>query len=244
MTEGWKRGLERWPGSLPIIRVNGQKAALVLIDMQNYYLHQNGHFRQLLERDFPDMHAYFMGRMTRQVIPNQRRLLRFFRDRQLKVVHVRVGALLPDGSDQFLRRARRDQARKASFENGSLLTRGTFQHRIIDALQPQPNELVFDKNSVSAFNSTPIDQILRNFNSEFLVIAGILTNNCVESTARDAADRGYNVVVVEDACATFEEEVHQATLRTFARSFGKVAATDEVLETLSRSLAEQRAFDW
>ncbi len=244
MREGWKRGLERWPGSLPIIRVNGQKAALILIDMQNYYLHENGHFRKLLERDFPDMHAYFMGRVTQHVIPNQLKLLHFFRERQLKVIHVRVGSLLPDGSDQFLRRARRDQARKANFRNGELLTRGTFQHQIIDVLQPMPNELVFDKNSVSAFNSTPIDQILRNFNSEFLVTAGILTNNCVESTARDAADRGYNVVLAEDACATFDDEAHQATLRTFARAFGKVASTDEVLEMLTRSLLSQEEFDW
>ena len=104
----------------------------------------------------------------------------------------------------------------------------------MDIVKPNPGELVINKNSNGAFNSTPIDQILRNMGIDTLVIAGVVTNACVETTARDAADRGYNCILVEDGCASYEEISHEMTLRSFARLFGKVMNTDDVISLLER----------
>ena len=92
--------------------------------------------------------------------------------------------------------------------------------------------LVIDKNASSPFNGTGIDQLLRNLGIETLVMTGMATDMCVETTARDAADRGYNVIVVEDAVATFFPQHHHAALSALARVYTQVWRTDRVLDTL------------
>ena len=104
---------------------------------------------------------------------------------------------------------------------------------MIAALAPVAGELVLDKNTSSAFNSTGLEWLLRNMDVETLVIAGMATDMCVETTARDAADRGFNVIVVEDATATFFEHHHRAALSGFARVFGQVWETERVLSALT-----------
>ena len=91
---------------------------------------------------------------------------------------------------------------------------------------------MIDKNTSSAFNSTGIDSLLRNMGVETLVLAGMATDMCVETTARDAADRGFNVIVAEDATATFFEHHHRAALSGFARVFGQVWESSDVLAAL------------
>ena len=83
--------------------------------------------------------------------------------------------------------------------------------------------------AVGAFASTGIDSLLRGMGVDHLAITGISTNMCVESTAREAADRGYRVTLVEDACATTHRDLHDATMRNFSRLFGRVRITADVL---------------
>lgn len=244
MSQDWRHQLTQWPGSLPTIEVNVEKAGLVLIDMQNYYIHEMGLFRKVLKDDYPEMETYFMGNMVERVIPAQKQLLRFFREKQLPVFHVRVGALLPGGKDQFKRRALRDKRRSQSVGQEQALVKGSFQHKVITELQPLENEFIIDKNSAGAFNSTAIDQFLRNTETDFLVIGGILTNNCVEATARDAADRGYNVVLMEDGCGTLNDEAHFATYKTFARSYGKVETTEKIMRKMQESFNSSKVLSW
>ena len=132
------------------------------------------------------------------------------------------------------RRRRRDVDALAATDVPALWHRGTFEHELIEQLQPRPDELVVDKNTSSAFNSTGIEWLLRNMGIETLVVVGMATDMCVETTARDAADRGFDVVVVEDATATFFEHHHRAALSGFARVFGQVWQTDEVIAALLR----------
>ncbi|MCP8615915.1 cysteine hydrolase family protein [Salirhabdus salicampi] len=238
----WKHDVDQWPGSLPTLEVNRDRAALLLIDMQNYYIHETGLFRKILKEQFPGMERYFMRNIVENVIPAQKRLLTYFRDENLPIFHVRVGPLLPNGKDQFKRRALRDARRSGMVGEEQALVKGNFQHSVIDELAPLENEFVLDKNSSGAFNSTAIDQLLRNVGAEFLVIGGILTNNCVETTARDAADRGYNVALVEDGCATLNEETQFATYKTFARTYGKVAQSNEIITNLEKSA--ENIFYW
>ena len=130
------------------------------------------------------------------------------------------------------RRQQRDQDSIQSTDRPTLWSRGSFEHEILEELVPRDNELVIDKNASSAFNGTGIDQLLRNLNLETLVIAGMATDMCVETTARDAADRGYNVIVVEDAVATFFPDHNRAALSALARVYAKVWSTDRVLSEL------------
>ena len=108
---------------------------------------------------------------------------------------------------------------------------------MIDDLAPRGGELVIDKNTSSAFNSTGIEWLLRNKGIETLIFGGMATDMCVEATARDAADRGFNAVIAEDAAATFFERHHRAALSGFARVFGQVRSTEAILAALAAGTA-------
>ena len=86
---------------------------------------------------------------------------------------------------------------------------------------------------MGAFASTGLDHLLRTLDREHLFMTGVSTNMCVETTAREAADRGYDVTLVEDACATTHKELHESTLQNFGRFFGTVSLTEDVVHTLS-----------
>jgi ureidoacrylate peracid hydrolase len=95
---------------------------------------------------------------------------------------------------------------------------------------PRENELVLTKHRYSAFKDTELDALLRAQRVENLILAGITSNVCVESTARDAYMIDYHVVFLSDASATYQVEAHEATLANIRRAFGIVASTDEVTE--------------
>jgi len=107
--------------------------------------------------------------------------------------------------------------------------------QIDDSLAPLPGELVLNKTSSGTLNSTMLDQTLRNMGIESLVISGVTTDVCVETTARDAADRGFQVLIVEDACTAFSPDLHRAALQAFSLAFGRVRKTEEVVKLLSES---------
>ena len=169
-------------------------------------------------------------RRTIPTVPNTRRLLHAFRRRDLEVVFTRHGALLPDGRDLVLRRRRRDHDALRRTDRPTLWAKGSFEHEIVAELAPLQHEMIVDKNASSPFNGSGIDQLLRNLGINALVIAGMATDMCVETTARDAADRGYDVIVVEDAVATFDPGHHCAALSALARVYTQVWSTDRVLD--------------
>jgi biuret amidohydrolase len=221
-----------WHFPWPAFEVDWQRAALVLIDLQNYGCNPAAGLGPMLTERFPEIARYYLPRVTETVVPNARRLLDGFRAAGRAVVYTRHGPLLADGSDMAERRRRRDTDALATTGTPALWHRGTFEHEVVEALAPAAGELVIDKNTSSALNSTGIEGLLRNMGVETLVLAGMATDMCVETTARDAADRGLNVIVVEDATATFFEHHHRAALSGFARVFGQVWDTRQVLAAL------------
>jgi nicotinamidase-related amidase len=88
---------------------------------------------------------------------------------------------------------------------------------------------------MDVFTSTRLAEELRVGGIETLVITGVLTDACVESSARHAAERGFQVIVVDDACAAWEEAFHAASLRSRSRYFARIASTGEVLEGIERA---------
>jgi nicotinamidase-related amidase len=224
-----------WHMPWPSFAIDWKRAGLVVIDMQNYGCNPEVGIGQMLALRFPGIADYYLPRLSKTAIPNARRLLDAFRRRSLQVVYTRHGPLMADGRDMIRRRRRRDTDSLTATNAPTLWHKGTFEHEIIRALAPAETDLVLDKNTSSAFNSTGIEWLLRNMGIETLIVLGMATDMCVETTARDAADRGFNVVIVEDASATFFERHHRAALSGFARVFGQVWSTDRILGALDKT---------
>jgi len=109
--------------------------------------------------------------------------------------------------------------------------------QIDESVAPLPGELVLNKTSSGPLNSTMLDQTLHNMGIDTLIITGLTTDVCVTQTARETADRGFQVIVAEDACTTLSEEMHRGALQCFNIAFGRVKKTDEVLSLLSSANA-------
>jgi ureidoacrylate peracid hydrolase len=111
--------------------------------------------------------------------------------------------------------------------------KGSPDANVVDALRPAADEIVFPKTSSSVFISTNIDYVLRNLGTKYLIIAGVLTDQCVDSSVRDACDLGYLVTVPTDACATLTAERHEWSLRN-NRGYCRQRTTRELLEEIGR----------
>ena len=151
------------------------------------------------------------------------------------MVYLTVGPMLPDHSDY--KRPISRNITEAYVAKRLFAPFGTLEHSILDELRPQSGELVLNKTSAGAFNSTGLDMILHNMGITHLVVAGVATHACVETTSRDAADRGYLCVLVDDACASHTQDLHDGTMRSFAAVSGKVLNTDEVMSSLPKKLS-------
>lgn len=210
----------------PGFRLEAARAALVVVDMQHASAsREHGLGRLLAGRGQAALGAYRFDRIERVVVPTIRRLLAFFRARGLRVLHLMVGAGLADYSD--LPRHMRGMAEAVGNRAGRP------EHEILPALAPAPGEAVLRKTTMSAFHSSGIERLLRSWRVDQLVLAGVSTNSCVEGTARDAADLGYQVVLVEDGCGAASQALHDAACQNFARLLGRVAPADTVLAELA-----------
>lgn len=198
------------------------RTALLLIDLQK------GEYNQRLVEAEPQ-HAYFWDRLARTVIPNGQKLLAACRGAGVEVLFTIVECYTLDGRDRSL-------DYKVS---GIFFAKGSWEAQVLDELKPLPNEIVIPKMSSSVFMSTNIDYVLRNLGIEYLMVMGLLTDQCVESAVRDACDAGYLVTLIEDACATKSQDRHDATLRAI-KGYCRRRQTDQVLAEL-QALHKQAA---
>lgn len=214
---------------VPNFRLDPGRTALLVIDMQYASGSRSHGLGRLLEEAgrAVDGRQRF-DRIEQVVVPGIRRLLTHFRRAGLRIVYLTVGSELPDYADL--------PPHMRGFARAVGNTRGNREHEILDELASAPGELVLNKTTTGAFTSSPLDAALRTFGVEDLVITGISTNSCVETTARDAADRGYRCVLADDACGAARPELHEATLVSFRRLFGRVASVDDVLAELDEQL--------
>ncbi|WP_166375860.1 cysteine hydrolase family protein [Aeromicrobium phragmitis] len=102
-------------------------------------------------------------------------------------------------------------------------------------VQPEEGDLVVTKHRYSAFVGTNMDLILRSNGMENVVVAGVATNICVDSTARDAYMRDYRVTVLDDCCGTYDRRLHEATMENIRRAFGVVVNSQDVIEVTAGS---------
>jgi nicotinamidase-related amidase len=207
--------------------------ALLVIDMQRDFLDPGGYAAA----------AGLDVAALRRPIPAIRRLLDAARRAGMPVLHTREGhrADLSDCPPAKLERSRAAGAEIGSKGPlGRLLVRGEPGHDIVAELAPLPGEPVIDKPGYSAFAHTDLDGILRNAGIGRLLVCGVTTEVCVHSTLRDAVDRGYRCVLVGDACASADAELHAAALRMVAVEggiFGMVLDTATALELIESGAA-------
>ena len=205
------------------------RAALVMIDMQYATGSRQGALARKLQAEGSRVGDYRFARIEQQVLPNTLRLRTHFSQLGRPVLHVTIGAAHAGALDAPLHMRRLFN----EFQNFV----GSREHEILDELKPLPGEHVLRKTTIGAFASTNIDSLLRALGCEQLYLTGVSTNMCVETTAREAADRGYGVTLVEDACGTTHEDLHQVTMRNFQRLFGRVRSCDESLAELQPGVA-------
>ena len=207
-------------------RLDPASTALVIIDMQYASAcRTTGFGRWLAERGRAADGSYRFDRIEQLLVPNIQRLLAHFREAGLPVVFVRLGAQMTGCRDLI------PHLRQLEIAFGNI--EGEREYEILDELAPLPGEAVVTKLSASAFTSSGIEVLLRNLGATCLIFVGVSTSQCVDLTARDAADRGFHCFVVEDAVAEDREEWHDSTLEQFQRLFGQVAMTDDVIAELS-----------
>ncbi|HLA23865.1 MAG TPA: isochorismatase family cysteine hydrolase [bacterium] len=230
----WRNNLERVPGIAPKTLDLGRTAtALVIVDMQYLDAHRDYGLGKSLQKTHPRLWRYYFDRIERVVVPNAKRLLHAFRRGRMRVIHLTLGPELQDGADfvgpdaAFLR-----QMRPSS--SPGFFHKETFEHRILPDLAPVDGELVVNKTSRSAFTSTALERTLLNLRVRTVIVVGVATSACVDLTARDAVDRGFGAVIVEDATADLDEVLHEAALRQFVFRWGRVWTCEETLRALRR----------
>ena len=177
------------------------QTALLLVDMQRIWLEPG---LNPSHRDWGPDH-YFHREVASRAIPNQRRLLDAARRAGVEVIHTIIRSLTEDGRDRSL-----DHKLTPIH-----LPPSAAEALPVPALAPVGDEILLPKTSSGVFNSTNLNYLLRNLGTRYLVIAGIMTDQCVDMAVRDGADLGYMITCVGDACAAPTPERHEGALRAF-----------------------------
>ncbi|MBS1864228.1 MAG: cysteine hydrolase [Actinobacteria bacterium] len=192
--------------------------ALIVIDMQRAFLDPEGSIARL-GGDVEEL---------RTAIPGCLELVRAARSASRPVIHVRT-VLRPDYRDG----GRVFNDVNPESRSAGLLVAGTEDAEFIPELRPEPEDFVVEKLRFSAFYATQLEALLASLGADELVLAGVTTNICVESSARDAAQRNFKTTVVADATAEVERARHLHALETLAAAFCEVAPCEEVMRRWS-----------
>ena len=204
------------------------KSALIIVDMQNDFLHRDGNFAHIA-REHPEANIdmpFLIG-----TIPNVKRLADAFRLAGRPVVYL-AHVLKPDYSDAAFPYWR--VGIEPASGNRTHCVEGTWGAQIIDELTPQEGEHLVAKKGFGGFSNTPLDTILRNIGVTTCVACGVTTCVCVSTTIRGGVEYNYRMIVVGDAVAEVDRITHEAELRTMARIFADVKTTDEVVGMLDQ----------
>jgi len=204
-----------------------KQCALLIIDMQRDFLEPGG-FGAMLGND--------VEQLRRTIAPNQK-LLAAWRAAGLQVIHTREGHR-PDLSDLPLAKKVRGRNTLGIGDVGSMgriLERGESGHDIIPELYPLSGEPIIDKPGKGAFYATDLCSILQNHSIKQLIVTGVTTEVCVHTTVREANDRGYECLVLEDCVGSYFPYFQKAGLDMIKAQggiFGWVSQSDKVLNVL------------
>ncbi|MEM6256113.1 MAG: isochorismatase family cysteine hydrolase [Cyanobacteria bacterium P01_D01_bin.156] len=199
--------------------------ALVVIDMQRDFL-ESGGFGEALGNDVSQLQA---------IVPTVQQLLQMFRKLELTVIHTQEGHRADLRDCPLSKRERGRGALKIGDEGpmGRILVLGEPGNGIIPELEPHGDELVIAKPGKGAFYHTGLDDMLRSRHITHLIFTGVTTEVCVQTTMREANDRGYECLLVEDATESYFPEFKQATLDMVRAQGGIVGWTATAQQVMS-----------
>ncbi|MFX1280500.1 MAG: cysteine hydrolase family protein [Promethearchaeota archaeon] len=211
-----------------------KKTALIVVDMQKYQVQKDYAAFKAMNNITPGIFDYFAEEVEKKVIPNLRKMIDFCHEAEIPVIYTKFSSFMPDGSDltrstKFLNDFCKNLVGEVAFPY--------IEHHssdIIDELRPEDGDFVIQKNTSGTFISTRLDSFLRNMEIETVLITGVVTNFCVYATAREAADYGFQVVIVEDCCAAWNSEIHEATLKSFGLLTGFILTHEKVIKKISK----------
>lgn len=176
---------------VPSFELSVENTALIIVDVQRLTVDESGGLARLA-RDkgiMTEFNEFF--KLVRVMIPNIRSILGRCRELGVQVFFTRMASLTKDGRDISLQNKAR----------GRVLTVASEDSHFIEELHPVPGDIVIDKGCDNPFNCTDLENVLRNLGVRYLILCGVRTPGYLNTTALDAADRGFGVVFVSDACA-------------------------------------------
>lgn len=190
-----------------------EMSALIIVDMQNGFCHPEGSFAKM------GMDISALTNATQGC----RSLVELARSSDVPVIYTRYvyRSDYKDGGVLV------DEILPALAESRSL-EEGSWDASIVEGLEVLPSDFIVDKNRYSAFYGTRLEPMLTSLGVRDLVIAGVTTNMCVETTARDAGQRDYRVFVAGDACGELDRSRHEVALQTISFGFGWVTDVEGV----------------
>ena len=201
------------------VPIDPDHAALLIVDVQNYCAHPDGAGSRKLDAQ---QRSNLFGRLRQTVLPNLQLLQSACRRARIELVYAAVENMTRDGRDRSL-----------DYKISGIDVRpGSWDAQVLDEIAPTEDEMVFRKTSSSVFVSTNIDFVLRNLGVHSLIVAGMMTDQCVESAVRDACDLGYLVTLVTDACTTDSAERHEQSLLGI-RGYCRQRTTEELLTEIA-----------
>jgi nicotinamidase-related amidase len=216
------------------IELDWSTTALLIIDMQRDFMEPGG-FGETLGND--------VSQLARAVGPIAA-VLAAAREMEMLVVHTCEGHL-PDLSDAPAAKIERGAPSLRIGDPGPMgriLIRGEPGHDIIAALYPLHNEIVIDKPGKGAFYATELSDVLQKCGIENLLVCGVTTEVCINTTVREANDRGYRCVVLADGCASYFPEFHETGLQMIKAQggiFGWVSNSAAVLRAMAARTSDK-----
>lgn len=203
-------------------KLNPAKTAVIVVDVQNDFCHPEGACA---------LRGNDVG-AVKSMMPHLHQLISTARNHQVPVIFIQTFHEKATDSAAWTRRS--------DGRSGEVCRTGTWGADFFE-VTPLPDEIIVNKHRYSAFINTRLDSVLRTLGIETLVMTGVSTNVCVESTARHGFMLDYNIAFVADACAAFSQEAHDMTLVNIDGFFGSVMTTDQLIETWSVSMEEKVA---
>jgi nicotinamidase-related amidase len=198
------------------------RAALLTLDFQNYGVHPQGYWASHGEPDWPAI--------ARPAVDTTAKVLAAVRRHRVLIIHVGL-AWRPGSPEMNVTAPLFANAAERSVE-------GSWGSEFYSPVAPGPGELVIYKRGVSALAGTELDRLLRLRDVNTLVLTGVATQFAVEGTAREAVDRGYRVLVLEDCCASRIREVHRFSIDVILRRLCEVTTARVSLEPSTATATE------
>jgi ureidoacrylate peracid hydrolase len=199
-------------------QVEPHKTVLIVVDVQNDFCHPEG----ACARRGNDVSG------VKVMMPKLHKLIEGARKHGVKIIYIQT--FHEEATDSSAWTARSDG------RSGEVCRTGTWGADFYE-VSPQPGDIIVNKHRYSAFINTRLDSVLRTLKAETLVMTGVSTNVCVESTARHGYMLDYNIIFMKDACASYSKQAHEMTLENIDQYFGTVLGVDDLLQAWERMKA-------